>query len=43
MIGKAREDKKLRNELSEREKWEWTEQQLRERGLPKRGRPKKTL
>jgi hypothetical protein len=31
----------MRDELSEQEKWEWIAQQIRERGLPKRGRPKK--
>jgi hypothetical protein len=31
----------MRKELSEKETWEWIAAQIREHGLPKRGRPKK--
>ena len=31
----------MRRELSEKETWEWIAAQIREHGLPKRGRPKK--
>ena len=31
----------MRGELSEKESWEWIAAQIREDGLPKRGRPKK--
>ena len=31
----------MRKELSEQETWEWIAAQLREHGIPKRGRPKK--
>ena len=32
----------MRNELSEKETWEWIAAQIIEHGLPKRGRPKKS-
>jgi hypothetical protein len=31
----------MKSELSEKETWEWIAAQIREHGLPKRGRPKK--
>jgi hypothetical protein len=31
----------MNGELSEKESWEWVAAQIREHGLPKRGRPKK--
>jgi hypothetical protein len=31
----------MRKELSEKETWEWIAAQIREHGLPKRGRPEK--
>jgi hypothetical protein len=31
----------MRSDLPEKESWEWIAAQIRERGLPKRGRPKK--
>lgn len=31
----------MRKKLSEKETWEWIAAQIREHGLPKRGRPKK--
>jgi hypothetical protein len=31
----------MRSELSEKESWEWVAAQIRNHGLPKRGRPKK--
>ena len=31
----------MRKELSEKETWEWIAAQIRDHGLPKRGRPKK--
>jgi hypothetical protein len=31
----------MKGKLSENESWEWVAAQIRERGLPKRGRPKK--
>jgi len=31
----------MKGELSEKESWEWIAAQIREHGLPKRGRPKK--
>lgn len=33
----------MKSELSEKETWEWIAEQIREHGLPKRGRPKKCL
>ena len=32
----------MRKKLSEKETWEWVAGQIREHGLPKRGRPKKS-
>jgi hypothetical protein len=32
----------MKGELSEKETWEWIAAQIREHGLPKRGRPKKS-
>ena len=39
-MGKYRGES-MRRELSEKETWEWIAAQIREHGLPKRGRPKK--
>jgi hypothetical protein len=33
----------MRSELSEKESWEWIAAQIREHGLPKRGRTKKVF